>query len=84
MARRPRKIKEQPTTELAEMSAQLEDLQEALEAHLRSLGVAGIEELDEETGAEIDKLRPKGWLRESANYRHYWPLRRLTSGESRS
>jgi hypothetical protein len=48
------------------VSARIEDLQEALEGHLRSLGVAGIEELDEETMAEIDKLRPTEWLDESA------------------
>lgn len=61
------KLKEQATRELAEVSARLEDLQEALEAQLCSLGVAGIEELDEETRAEIDKLRPKEWLHESAD-----------------
>jgi hypothetical protein len=58
--------KEQATNQLAEVSARLEDLQEALEDHLRSLGVTGIEELDEETLAEIDKLRPTDWLGESA------------------
>jgi hypothetical protein len=41
------KIKEQATSQLANVSARLEDLQEALEDHLRSLGVVGIEELDE-------------------------------------
>jgi hypothetical protein len=51
--------KEQATSQLARVSARLEDLQEALESHLRSLGVAGIEELDEETMAEIDKLDPR-------------------------
>jgi hypothetical protein len=60
------KIKDQATSQLAEVSARLEDLQEALEAHLRSLGVAGDEELDEETMAEIDRLRPTEWLGEAA------------------
>jgi hypothetical protein len=58
--------KEQATSQLARVSARLEDLQEALEGHLRSLGVAGIEELDEETMAEIDKHRLTEWLDESA------------------
>ena len=49
------------------MSVRLEDLEEALEAHLRSLGVPGIEELDEEARAEIEKLRPTEWLGESAD-----------------
>jgi hypothetical protein len=56
------RIKEQATKQLASVSARLEDLQEALEDHLRSLGVPGIEELDEETMAEIDKFRPAEWL----------------------
>ena len=60
------KIKERATDQLAEVSARLEDLQEALEDHLRSLGVAGVEELDEETMAEIDKLRATEWLGEPA------------------
>lgn len=58
--------KEQATEQLARVSARLEDLEEALEAHLRSLGVPGVEELDEEARAEIDKLRPKEWFDESA------------------
>jgi hypothetical protein len=49
------------------VSARLEDLEEALEAHLRSLGVPGMEELDEEARAEIDRLRPREWLGESAD-----------------
>jgi hypothetical protein len=56
------KNKEQATKQLAEVSARLEDLQEALEAHLRFLGVPDLDELDEETMAEIDKLRPTEWL----------------------
>jgi hypothetical protein len=48
--------------QLAGVSVRLEDLQEALEAHLRSLGVTGVEDLDKETRAEIDKLRPTEWL----------------------
>ena len=59
------KVKKQATGQLANVSTRLEDLQEALEAHLRLLGVAGIEELDEEAQAEIDKLRPTEWLDES-------------------
>lgn len=53
--------KTRATKELAEVSVRLEDLQQQLEAHLRSLGVAGAHELDEETQAEIDKLRPTNW-----------------------
>jgi hypothetical protein len=56
------KVEEQTTNQLANVSARLEDLQGALEDHLRSLGVASIDELDEETLAEIDKLRPTEWL----------------------
>jgi hypothetical protein len=59
------RVKQQATEQLAHVSARLEDLEEALEDHLRSLGVPGIEELDEEAQAEIDKLRPKEWLGES-------------------
>lgn len=55
------RVKEQATDQLAHMSAQLDDLEEALEAHLRSLGVAGIDELEEEARDEIEKLRPKDW-----------------------
>ena len=60
------RIRDQATDQLAHVSARLQDLQEALDAHLRSLGVADIDELDEETRAEIDKLRPRDWLGESA------------------
>jgi hypothetical protein len=66
------KIKEQATNQLAEVSARLEDLQEALEGHLRSLGVAGIEELDAEKMAEIDKLRPTDWLGEPPSRHGLW------------
>ena len=48
--------------ELASVSVRLESLQEALEAHLRSLGVADPEDLSEDIRAEIDKLRPTEWL----------------------
>lgn len=58
------RVKKQATEQLAHVSARLEDLEEALKAHLRSLGVAGIEELDDEARAEIEKLRPKDWLDE--------------------
>jgi hypothetical protein len=57
--------KEQATQQLAAVSVRLRDLEEALEVHLRSLGVASFDELDEETKAEIDKLRPTVWLGES-------------------
>jgi hypothetical protein len=60
-----KKVKKQATEQLANVSARLEDLEEALEAHLRSLGVPGVEELDEEAWAEIDKLRPTEWFDES-------------------
>ncbi len=60
------KNQEQATKQLAEVSARLEDLQEGLEAHLRFLGVPDLDELDEETMAEIDKLRPTKWLGEPA------------------
>jgi hypothetical protein len=60
------RVRQQATEQLAHVSARLEDLREALEAHLRSLGVPGIEELDEEARTEIDNLRPKDWLGESA------------------
>ena len=59
------KIKKRATEQLADVSARLEDLEEALEVHLRSLGVAGIDELDEETLAEIGKLRPTEWFGET-------------------
>jgi hypothetical protein len=59
------KIKEQATAQLAQVSVRLEELEETLEAHLRSLGVPGVEELDEEAQAEIDRLRPTEWFGES-------------------
>ena len=40
----------------------VEDLEEALAAHLRSLGVATIDELAEEARSELDRLRPTDWL----------------------
>jgi hypothetical protein len=58
------RIRDQTTEQLADVSAQLENLQNALEAHLHSLGVPEVNELDEETRAEIDKLRPAAWLGE--------------------
>jgi hypothetical protein len=58
-------VKKQATKQLANVSVRLEDLEEALEAHLRSLGVPGAEELDEDAWAEIDKLRPTEWFDES-------------------
>jgi hypothetical protein len=60
-----KRVKEQATDQLAHVSVRLEDLQEALDAHLCSLGVPDTEELDEEARAEIDKFRPKEWLDES-------------------
>jgi hypothetical protein len=56
--------RKQATEQLAHVSARLEDLEEALEAHLRSLGVASIDELGNEARAEIEQLRPKDWLGE--------------------
>ena len=61
------RVRQQARKQLARVSARLEDLEEALEAHLRSLGVHDIEELDEEARDEIDKLRPTEWLDESAD-----------------
>jgi hypothetical protein len=58
------RVREQATDQLAHVSARLDDLAEALEVHLRSLGVAGIDELDDDAKAEIEKLRPKDWLDE--------------------
>ena len=55
-------VRSRAAEQLANVSVRLENLQEALEAHLRSLGVTGIEDLDEETRAEVDKLRPAEWL----------------------
>ena len=56
------KIKEQAASQLVNVSVRLEDLQQALEDHLRSLGVVG----NEETMAEIDKLRPTEWFGQPA------------------
>ena len=58
------RAREQATDQLAHVSARLEDLEEALEDYLRSLGVADIDELDDEAWAEVEKLRPKDWLDE--------------------
>lgn len=58
------RVREQATDQLAHVSARPDDLEETLEVHLRSLGVAGIDELDDDARAEIEKLRPTDWLDE--------------------
>jgi isopentenyl diphosphate isomerase/L-lactate dehydrogenase-like FMN-dependent dehydrogenase len=55
-------VKEQATEQLAKVSNRLDCLEKELENHLCSLGVATIDELDEDAKAEIDKLRPTDWL----------------------
>lgn len=55
----------QAADQMAHVSVRLEDLEEALESHLHSLGVASVDELDEQTRTEIEKLRPTVWLDES-------------------
>ena len=57
-----KEIRDRAAEQLANVSVRLKSLQEAPEAHLRSFGVASIEDLDKETRAEIDKLRPTEWL----------------------
>ena len=46
---------------LTEITDRLDALDEALEAHLRTLGVPTAGDLDEETQAIIDALRPTKW-----------------------
>jgi hypothetical protein len=58
-------VVEQATEQLAGVSNRLDNLQEALEAHLRSLGVPTVEDLDGDTKAEIDRMRPTSWLDDS-------------------
>ena len=55
-------LTDQAGGQLAHVSARLARLEERLEGHLRSLGIGTIDDLDEETLAEIDKLRPAEWF----------------------
>ncbi|MGI8515138.1 MAG: hypothetical protein ACR2NT_08330 [Acidimicrobiia bacterium] len=54
--------RERAAQELADLSVWLEQLIGDLDDHTRSLGVAGFEQLDEETAREIDAFRPVEWL----------------------
>jgi hypothetical protein len=54
--------------QLAKMSKRLDDLDEALMAHLKTLGISTDDELDEDLLAEIDAIRPKVWLEEDQDH----------------
>lgn len=58
-------VRDGATQQLANVSVRLAALQEALETHLSSLDVPSINDLDAETRAELDKLRPTQWLNEA-------------------
>jgi hypothetical protein len=62
MATPSERIKNEAVHQLAKVSVRLNDLQEALEAHLSSLGVPSIEDLDDETRADLQELRATEWL----------------------
>jgi hypothetical protein len=51
--------------QLARISRQLDTLHRTIEAHLRSLGIPGVDDLDDETRNEIEAMRPTSWLSET-------------------
>lgn len=60
-------VRDQAAVQLANVSTRLERLEQAVEAHLRSLGVVTIDDLDEDVVKEIEALRPTAWLDESTD-----------------
>lgn len=62
IAQRTKANRDSAAQELANMANWLDDLSDELDAHLASQGIASIDNLDEETAAEIDALRPKDWF----------------------
>jgi hypothetical protein len=52
---------ERAVQQLASLSDWVEELENDLECHLRSVGITGPEDLDSATIAEIEQLRPKEW-----------------------
>jgi hypothetical protein len=61
------RVREQAAVQLANVSTRLERLGQAVEAHLRSLGVASIYDLGDELMEQIEALQPTEWLDESAD-----------------
>jgi len=55
-------VKQQAVAQLARILDRLDRLEEDLGDHLRSLGIATIDDLDDEAKAMIDTLRPTEWL----------------------
>lgn len=54
--------RERAAQELADLSVWVEQLIDELDNHIRSLGVASVEQLADETIREIEALRPVEWL----------------------
>jgi hypothetical protein len=53
--------RDQATAQLVHIADRLETLQTQLDAHLRSIGVPDVDELDEDLIKELDALRPTSW-----------------------
>ena len=56
------RVRDQAVDKLAETATRLESLEAALEDHLRRLGVPSPDDLDLQTRAAIDQLRPTEWF----------------------
>jgi hypothetical protein len=54
--------REKAAQKLADLSVWVDELGEELDSHIRSLGIAEIDHLDDEMQAQIDELRPSEWL----------------------
>lgn len=59
--------RDRATAQLAEIARRQEMLQDELDAHLRSIGVPNVDELDDELIEELDALRPTSWSAEDAD-----------------
>lgn len=62
IAERTEANRESAARQLADLANWLDELSDELDAHLARQGIASVEDLDEETAAEIDALRPKDWF----------------------
>jgi len=62
IAERSEANRDNAAQELANLANWLDDLSDELDAHLASQGIASVDDLDEETAADIDAMRPKDWF----------------------
>lgn len=62
VAERTEANRESAAQQLANLAHRLDELSDELDAHLLAQGIASIDDLDEETAAEVDAMRPKDWF----------------------